>query len=93
MSNSTIVTLEISMYPLTKDYEQYIIPFIKNLRVHDEVLVKTNAMSTYVQGEFSEVWSIIGRELQKAFDAKVPMSNVIKIIPSKLPVDNSWLEF
>jgi uncharacterized protein YqgV (UPF0045/DUF77 family) len=87
------VTIEISMYPLTSNYEEAIIPFIQSLKKREGITIKTNAMSTYVQGEFTHVWQILGEEFSKAFDAGIPMSNVLKIIPRDLPVAEGWLDF
>ncbi len=87
------VTLEISMYPLKNEYEAYIIDFISRLKNNEGILVKTNAMSTYIQGEFEEVWNLLGKELNGTFESGIPVSNVIKIIPRTLPLKDNWLEF
>ena len=87
------VTLEISMYPLKNEYEAYIIDFISRLKHNEGILVKTNAMSTYIQGEFEDVWNLLGKELNGTFESGIPVSNVIKIIPRALPLKDNWLEF
>lgn len=93
MSNQKIVTIEISMYPLVDNYEAYIIPFIKHLKSHNGLIVKTNAMSTYIQGPFKLVWDVLGTLFAESFDYDITVSNVLKIIPRKLPLEDSWLEF
>lgn len=87
------ITIEISMYPLAQDYEHHIVDFINRLKSHDVILVKSNAMSTYVQGNFDVVWEIMRQELKKTFESGVPVSNVLKIIPRSLPLSDTWLEF
>ncbi len=88
-----IVTIEISMYPLVNEYEPHIISFLQNLKSYDGILVKTNAMSTYVQGPFETVWKVLGETFKNSFKSGIPLSNVMKIIPRKLPLEDLWLEF
>ena len=49
------VSIEISMYPLHKDYETSILDFIIRLNSHDFLSVETNGMSTQVFGEWNKV--------------------------------------
>jgi uncharacterized protein YqgV (UPF0045/DUF77 family) len=87
------ITVEISLYPLAQDYEHHIIDFIQRLKSHDDILVRSNAMSTYIQGNFDMVWEILRQELKETFKSGVPVSNVLKIIPRMLPLSDTWLEF
>lgn len=87
------ITVEISLYPLAQDYEHHIIDFIQRLKSHDDILVRSNAMSTYIQGNFDVVWEILRQELKETFESGVPVSNVLKIIPRMLPLSDTWLEF
>jgi uncharacterized protein YqgV (UPF0045/DUF77 family) len=87
------ITVEISLYPLAQDYEHHIIDFIQRLKSHDDILVRSNAMSTYIQGNFDMVWEILRQELKETFESGVPVSNVLKIIPRMLPLSDTWLEF
>jgi uncharacterized protein YqgV (UPF0045/DUF77 family) len=87
------ITVEISLYPLAQDYEHHIIDFIQRLKSHDDILVRSNAMSTYIQGNFDVVWEILRQELKETFKSGVPVSNVLKIIPRMLPLSDTWLEF
>jgi uncharacterized protein YqgV (UPF0045/DUF77 family) len=87
------ITVEISLYPLAQDYEHHIIDFIQRLKSHDDILVRSNAMSTYIQGNFDVIWEILRQELKETFESGVPVSNVLKIIPRMLPLSDTWLEF
>jgi len=81
------------MYPLVSEYEEPIINFINGIKQHEGVDVFTNAMSTYLQGEFKTVWTALGDEFGKTFASNIPLSNVIKIIPRRLPISDGWLTF
>lgn len=87
------ITAEISLYPLSKDYEEVIISFITSLKANDNLDVYTHAMSTYVKGSNKIVFSAISDALEVA-NAKIEtLSLVIKIINRDLPVENGFLNF
>ena len=48
-------SIEISMYPLNKDYKKTIISFIHSLKKYPFIKVKTNGMSTQVFSEYNRV--------------------------------------
>lgn len=88
-----IITAELSLYPLSVDYEDAIISFIKVLQSNTELSVKTHAMSTYVKGDNSTVLKAISEALEVA-NAKIEtLSLVIKIINRDLPVEKGFLDF
>lgn len=60
-------SVEISMYPLDKDYERPILAFIERLRANPEVKIKVTGMSTQVFGEYDQVMSIIQTEMKRSF--------------------------
>jgi len=88
-----IITVEMSHYPLVEIYEGPIISLIKKLKAVNGIDVYTNAMSTYVQGEYDLVMEHLTATLKTVFEDGVPSSTVMKIIPRKLPVERGWLEF
>jgi uncharacterized protein YqgV (UPF0045/DUF77 family) len=53
------ITLDISMYPLMEAYESSILSFIEHLHHQQGVLVKVNALSTQVQGEWDDVFTAV----------------------------------
>ena len=83
-----IITAEMSLYPLTTDYEEAIIGFIKELKRHDNLQVWTFAMSTYVKGENHKVLQAIAAA-NESLAGGPTASLVIKIINRDLPVENS----
>jgi len=88
-----IVTAELSLYPLTENYESPIINFIRVLKATDNIEVMTHAMSTFVRGECSDVLIAIDKALISANQETETISLVIKLITRSLPVDKGFLEF
>ena len=61
------VTVEISLYPLTEQYEQVVLDFIDNLKKHP-IIVETNGLSTQVFGEYELImFKILPEEIKKVF--------------------------
>jgi len=88
-----IVTAELSLYPLTTDYEPTIIAFIKKLKSYPHIEVNTHAMSTFVRGESDQVFESINAALLAVNDKTETVSLVIKMINRQLPVDKGFLNF
>lgn len=87
------ITIEISHYPLVEIYEASIIGLIKKLKTEQSIKIYTNAMSTYVQGEYDLVMQTISTALKEIYQSGEPSSTVIKIIPRDLPLEDGWLTF
>jgi uncharacterized protein YqgV (UPF0045/DUF77 family) len=61
------VTVELSLYPLTEEYEIVVLEFIENLKKHP-ITVETNGLSTQVFGEYELVMNkILPEEIKKVF--------------------------
>ena len=88
-----IITIEMSHYPLVGSYEGPIISLIKKLKSIEGLEVYTNAMSTYVQGEYDLAMEQVTKTLKEVYADGVPSSTVMKIIPRNLSVERGWLEF
>jgi uncharacterized protein YqgV (UPF0045/DUF77 family) len=88
-----LVTAEISLYPLTNDYEAVIIPLLENLQSRSDVRVFTNAMSTYIQGDWSHVMACIQEDFGLVMQQEPKKSLVIKILNSAAPIEEGWLRF
>ena len=88
-----IITVEMSLYPLTDEYTEHVIKFIKALNGHEGVEVLTTAMSTYVQGEYKAVMDLLQRELEVLYKVLPANATVIKIIPKKLNIQDGYLSF
>ena len=65
------IAVDISLYPLDRDFIPPIADVIERLNAHDNLEVWTNAMSTQVVGEFEDVWSALGTEIGETF-ASIP---------------------
>ena len=60
-------SVEISMYPLNKNYKKPIISFIHSLRKYPFIKVKTNGMSTQVFGNYNRVMKPLSLKLKILF--------------------------
>lgn len=61
---SPLISVEISLYPLTPDFKPPILAFIARLRANPKLTVVSNTMSTQIQGEYDEVWDTLKREMR-----------------------------
>lgn len=82
-----IITVELSFYPLTNDFEGHIIEFIQGLKSVDGIEVTTNSMSSYLSGDSQEVFRAVEEQLRKSADRIDTASLVMKVINRKLPTD------
>ncbi len=77
-------SVEISMYPLNKNYKPSIIQFIKNLRKHPFINVNTNGMSTQVFGDYTRVMKAINKEMENTFLSEDKVVFTLKVMNSNL---------
>lgn len=81
--NSMKTSVDISYYPLKEEFVPPIKSFIERLRKHENIIAKTNGMSTQVFGEYFDVMKAITEEIHNAFE--LPHSVfVLKIINADL---------
>ena len=78
------ISVEISMYPLTKDYESPILKFIEQLNQHPNLKISTNTMSTQIFGEYEAVMGALTPEIRAAFMSEPTTIMVMKIINADL---------
>lgn len=78
------ISVEISMYPLTKGYEAPILQFIGQLHQHPNLKITTNTMSTQIFGKYEEVMNALTPEIRTAFLAEPTTIMVMKIINADL---------
>jgi uncharacterized protein YqgV (UPF0045/DUF77 family) len=62
-----IATIEISMYPLTGEYEQKIIAFIQRVKQHNDIRVEVGGMSTLLIGDYDLLMQVVKHEMQHEF--------------------------
>jgi uncharacterized protein YqgV (UPF0045/DUF77 family) len=63
------IGVEISLYPLKKDFVPAIHQFLERLNRAARVRVVTNSMSTQVFGAYEEVMQLLREELRTTFEA------------------------
>lgn len=73
-------SVDISMYPLRKEYCQPIIDFIDRLETHPEVSVQRNSMSTHIYGEYQDVMNTLNKEVLAVLEKMPQTVFVIKLI-------------
>ena len=71
---------EISMYPLDKDYEGYILDFIARIRLHEGLRVEVNSLSTQIFGDYDTIMNALHQEIKLSFNQGVTASMVIKVL-------------
>ena len=78
-------SVEISYYPLNVEYIPPIKGFIERMNKYDELIVRTDGMSTKVFGEYKAVMKALTYEIEKSFE--LPHSVfVLKIINADLDI-------
>jgi uncharacterized protein YqgV (UPF0045/DUF77 family) len=73
------ISVDISMYPLHKDFEEPIINFIKSLRASD-FHIEENGLSTQIFGPYSEVMSFLNENIHSALLNEKNCVFVLKIV-------------
>lgn len=61
-------SIEISYYPLNDEYKAPIKKFIASLQAHENIIVKPNAISTHVFGEYDDVMAAITSCMRNAME-------------------------
>jgi uncharacterized protein YqgV (UPF0045/DUF77 family) len=72
--------VEISLYPLDRDYVPPIKDFIERLHRHPGLSVTTNAMSTQIAGEHDAVFAALAAETRTTFTAERRAVFVMKVL-------------
>jgi len=74
------IAVEMSLYPLDRDFIPPIQDFIDRLNRHPGLVVVTNAMSTQVSGEHDAVFEALRKETAATFAAKHRAVFVMKVL-------------
>jgi uncharacterized protein YqgV (UPF0045/DUF77 family) len=72
--------VEITKYPLSRDYEEHILDFILRLRSHDGLDISTSETSTIVRGEYDRVMSVVKEEMKVSFGTGGRTAFVLKVL-------------
>ena len=67
------ISVDISMYPLQKEFEAPILAFIKMLEKEKSVEVVRNELSTQVHGEYKIIMALLEKEMFSVF-SEIPDS-------------------
>ncbi|MCX7552505.1 YkoF family thiamine/hydroxymethylpyrimidine-binding protein [Marinicella sp. S1101] len=81
------VSLEITLYPLDQNYIPPIQDFIDRLNAYDELKVIGNTMSTQVFGDYSRVFEILNKEMQRTHSNTPKAAFVMKVLNGDLSPD------
>ena len=91
------VTVELSLYPLDKDYLPAVVAFIKSLQQSqqsapagqgiEEIVV--NQMSTQLRGDLAAVQQAITQALLRANEHGLTFSLVVKYLNTELPLSHA----
>ncbi|MBC2601330.1 YkoF family thiamine/hydroxymethylpyrimidine-binding protein [Puniceicoccus vermicola] len=76
-------TVEISLYPLTDDYESVVLAFLDDLEQEESITFSTNGMSTQIFGEAADIFAAVGRQFEKVQETGKAIL-VLKAGPGKL---------
>ena len=83
-----IVTIEISNYPLSEEFEPKIVDFIQRCQT-EGVKTKVNATSTHLQGDYDLVMNLVQAEMKTSFEKFGKMIFVMKILKGELDLEFS----
>ncbi|CAH0999357.1 hypothetical protein LEM8419_00655 [Neolewinella maritima] len=74
------VSIDLSLYPLTPDYEAPIIAFIERLHGHAGIQVATNHLATQLTGEYDTVMDVLKEAMRPTLASETACSFVIKLL-------------
>tara|TARA_Y100000741_G_C18211325_1_gene541834 strand:- start:69 stop:311 length:243 start_codon:yes stop_codon:yes gene_type:complete len=74
------IAVDISLYPLDKDFIPPIKNFIHRLNNYNSIEVITNNMSTQIIGEYEVIMSILNNEIRDTFEALPKAIFAVKIL-------------
>lgn len=66
-----IISAEISLYALSKEYEKPVWDFLNNLHTNYQnsgIQIETTAMSTTITGEYSQIMQLLQAEVIQVFE-------------------------
>ena len=73
-------SVEISMYPLGREFIADIKDFIECLKKNEQIIVEVNGMSTQIFGEYRTIMHVLTDEIEKSFEKHGKSVFVMKII-------------
>ena len=73
-------SVEISMYPLGREFVPDIKDFIGRMKNHHDIICEVNGMSTQIFGDYREIMSALTEEMEHSFEKHGKSVFVLKII-------------
>ena len=73
-------SIEISMYPLDNQYGTSILNFIQRLKMHPELTVQSNNMSTQIFGDYDHLMAALTLEMKTSFEEEKAVVMVMKAV-------------
>jgi uncharacterized protein YqgV (UPF0045/DUF77 family) len=74
------IAVDISLYPLQRDFVPPIQDFIDRLQADGRLKVVTNSLSTQVSGPYEAVMAALARELRPTFERDAKSVFVLKVL-------------
>ena len=74
------VAVDISLYPLDKDFIPPIKDVIERINAHEGIEVVTNPMATQLRGEYEDVMRVLTQEIGTTFEQVPKAVFAIKIL-------------
>lgn len=74
------ISVDISMYPLQKEFEAPILAFIDMLEKEQSIEVVRNELSTQVHGEYKTIMSLLEKEMFSVFTEIPDSIFVLKLV-------------
>ena len=74
------ISVDISMYPLQREFEAPILAFIAMLEKEDHVEVVRNELSTQVHGDYTTIMQLLEKEILSVFNEIPDSIFVIKLV-------------
>jgi len=71
-------SIEISLYPLSEDYKERIVSFIKRLKARKDIHIVSNGMSTQLFGDYDVLMDLLKDELRPELEMNRTMA-ILKI--------------
>ncbi len=77
-------SVEISLYPLGREYVPEIKSFLKQLKSYNSIEVQVNGMSTQIFGEYQTIMKVLTDEIARSFEQNGKSVFVLKIVNGHL---------
>ncbi len=85
------ISVDISLYPLTKEYKKPIYAFIKGLDNNPNITVQKNQLSTQIYGDYDEVMAVLTKEVRETFENTPHAAFVMKFLGNnRADVEVDW---